>query len=208
VSIQDAARKLGVSEGAVRKRVARGTLHRDKAEDGRVYVYLEGGTRGVDAEQDGGVDANNSSLISQLRSEIQYLWEENQRKDAILLNMTETMKALTPPREPGGATEPPIKIEPAEPADPRRSEPDREDPERADPEKVAPERPEREEPERPERVEPIPSEPSGGRESATQRPEEQSWWRRMFGGYEAPTSEGAKTPGREVRGGGAEDGER
>ena len=110
--------------------------------------------------------------------------------------------------------EPPIRptkpepLEPAEPAGPVRSEPDREDPERAEPEKVGPERPEREEPERPERVEPIPSEPSGGRESTTQRPEEQSWWRRLFGGYEAPTSEGAKTPGREVRGGGAEDGER
>jgi len=65
-------------------------------------------------------------------------------------------------------------MEPAEPADPVRSEPDREDPERAEPEKVGPERP--------ERVEPMPSEPSGGRESATERPEERSWWRRMFGG--------------------------
>ena len=76
--------------------------------------------------------------------------------------------------------EPPIRptkpepMEPAEPADPRRSEPDREDPERAEPEKVGPERP--------ERVEPMPSEPGGGRESATERPEEWSWWRRMFGG--------------------------
>jgi hypothetical protein len=102
--------------------------------------------------------------------------------DANSSNMTETMKVLTPPREPGGATEPPIKTEPAEPADPRRSEPDREDPERAEPEKVGPERPEREEPERPERVEPMPSKPSGGRESASERPEERSWWRRMFGG--------------------------
>ena len=70
-------------------------------------------------------------------------------------------------------------MEPAEPADPVRSEPDREDPERAEPEKVGPERP--------ERVEPMPSEPSGGRESATERPEERrSWWRRMFGGSSRP----------------------
>jgi outer membrane biosynthesis protein TonB len=135
------------------------------------------------------VEANNSSLISQLRSEIQYLREENQRKDTILLNMTETMKALTPSRELGGATEPPIKtepLEPAEPADPVRSEPDREDPERATPEMVDPERPEREEPERPERedpereqpervetekVKPMPSEP---REAASEPAEPRS----------------------------------
>ena len=97
----------------------------------------------------------------------------------------------------------PEPAEPAEPADPGRAEPDREDPERPEPEKVGPERPEREEPERPERVEPMPSEPSGGRESATERPEEWSWWRRMFGGSSAPTPEGDKTPGREARGGGA-----
>jgi hypothetical protein len=82
VSIQDAARRLGVSEGAVRKRVARGTLHHDKADDGRVYVYLDAG---VDAGQDAGVDANNNALISQLRSENQYLREENQRKDEIIM---------------------------------------------------------------------------------------------------------------------------
>jgi hypothetical protein len=67
----------------------------------------------------------------------------------------------------------PEPMEPAEPADPVRSEPDREDPERAEPEKVGPERP--------ERVEPMPSERSGCRESATERPEERSWWRRVFG---------------------------
>jgi hypothetical protein len=96
VSIQDAARRLGVSEGAVRKRVARGTLHHDKADDGRVYVYLDAG---VDARQDAGVDANNNVLISQLRSENQYLREENQRKDEIIMQQAMTMRQLTAPAE-------------------------------------------------------------------------------------------------------------
>ena len=49
VTIQEAARRFGVSEGAVRKRVTRGTLEHDKEDDGRVYVYLdERDTRGVD----------------------------------------------------------------------------------------------------------------------------------------------------------------
>ena len=48
LTIQQAARRLGISEGAVRKRVARGSLEHDKEDDGRVYVYLDaGGRRGA-----------------------------------------------------------------------------------------------------------------------------------------------------------------
>jgi hypothetical protein len=94
LSIQDAARRLGVSEGAVRKRVTRGTLHHDKADDGRVYVYLDAG---VDAGQDTGVDATNSPLISQLREEISYLREESRRKDEIIMQQAMTMRQLTAP---------------------------------------------------------------------------------------------------------------
>jgi hypothetical protein len=43
LTIQEAARRLGISEGAVRKRVARDSLDNDKGEDGRVYVYLDAG---------------------------------------------------------------------------------------------------------------------------------------------------------------------
>ena len=45
LTIQEAARRLGISEGAVRKRVARDSLEHDKDDDGRVYVYLAGGAR-------------------------------------------------------------------------------------------------------------------------------------------------------------------
>jgi hypothetical protein len=96
VSIQDAARRLGVSEGAVRKRVTRGTLHHDKADDGRVYVYLDAG---VDAGQDAGVDANNSALISQLRDEISYLREESRRKDEIIMQQAMAMRQLSAPSD-------------------------------------------------------------------------------------------------------------
>ena len=49
------------------------------------------------------------ALISEMRARIQFLEDELQRKDAILLNMTEVMKAIAPcPRgtRPGGATSP------------------------------------------------------------------------------------------------------
>jgi hypothetical protein len=98
LTIQEAARRLGVSEGAVRKRVTRGTLEHGKAEDGRVYVYLD---TGVDEGVDEGVDPNNTALISQLREEVAYLRDENRRKDEIIMQQAMTMRQLSaaPPQE-------------------------------------------------------------------------------------------------------------
>jgi AcrR family transcriptional regulator len=92
VTIQEAARRLGVSEGAVRKRVKRKTLRHDKAPDGRVFVYLDAG---VDAGVDEGVDAPNDALIAQLRDEVAYLREESRRKDEIIMQQATTVRQLT-----------------------------------------------------------------------------------------------------------------
>jgi hypothetical protein len=92
LTIQDAARRLGVSEGAVRKRLSRGTLPHDKGDDGRVYVYLDAG---VDEGVDAGVDPNTSALISQLKEEVSYLREENRRKDEIIMQQAMTVRQLT-----------------------------------------------------------------------------------------------------------------
>jgi excisionase family DNA binding protein len=104
LTIQEAARRLGVSEGAVRKRVSRGTLEHHKDEDGRVYVYLD---NGVDGGVDEGVDPNSNALISQLRDEVAYLRDENRRKDEIIMQQATTMRQLTaaPPQEPSEARE-------------------------------------------------------------------------------------------------------
>jgi excisionase family DNA binding protein len=104
LTIQEAARRLGVSEGAVRKRVSRGTLEHHKDDDGRVYVYLD---EGVDGGVDEGVDPNSNALISQLRDEVAYLRDENRRKDEIIMQQATTMRQLTaaPPQEPSEAQE-------------------------------------------------------------------------------------------------------
>ena len=44
-TIQEAARALGISEGAVRKRITRGTLRYEKEQDGRISSTW---TRGLD----------------------------------------------------------------------------------------------------------------------------------------------------------------
>jgi hypothetical protein len=96
LTIQEAARRLGISEGAVRKRVARDTLTNHKAEDGRVYVYLDaGGRRGVDDGQDEGVDPNSNALISRLEGEVAFLRDQVRRQQEIIAQQAVTMRQLT-----------------------------------------------------------------------------------------------------------------
>jgi hypothetical protein len=131
LTIQEAARALGISEGAVRKRVTRGTLKHKKEQDGRIYIYLdEGDRRGVDFGQDTRVDPDNSALISQLRDEVAYLRDESRRKDEIIMQQAMTMRQLTAAQrqepteaaetveeEPEGSKPPPREPEPSEALD-------------------------------------------------------------------------------------------
>ena len=93
VTVQEAARRLGITESTVRKRVQRGLLGHDKEADGRLYVYLDTQDKGRDQVQDSSYDM----LVRRLENENEFLRRELERKDTILLNMTEAMKALNPP---------------------------------------------------------------------------------------------------------------
>ena len=87
----EAAELLGITAEAVRMRIKRGTL-RSERQAGRVFVLL-GQSQPTDRPDE------PTTLISEMRSRIQFLEDELQRKDAILLNMTEAMKALSPPTQ-------------------------------------------------------------------------------------------------------------
>ncbi len=157
LTIQDAARRLGVSESAIRKRVSRGTLRHYKGDDGRTYVYVDVPSDTVsDNVSDTVSDASTNTLISELRSrigsledQITYLRQQldaeregRRRADTIIAQLTQantTLAARIPEIEP-----------------PREA---RESPESAEPGSDRVERPE---------------EP----ETGAQRP----WWRRVFGG--------------------------
>lgn len=80
LTIQDAARRLGVSEGAIRKRVNRSTLEHDRDDDGRIYVYLEDTARGVDDVQDEVSYPHNNALTSELRDQVAFLRAELERR--------------------------------------------------------------------------------------------------------------------------------
>jgi hypothetical protein len=119
VTIQEAARRLGVSEGAVRKRVKRKTLHHDKAPDGRVFVYLDDG---VDGGVDEGVDPHNSALISRLEGEVEFLRDQVRRQQEIIAQQAVTMRQLSAPSEESAEAAETVEEEP-ERAEPRSDAP-------------------------------------------------------------------------------------
>jgi|SRR5215207_1557523 len=108
LTVQEAAEALGVTVDAVRGRIKRGTLTSIKGEAGTVYVLLEEGFGGDqspgEAQLANDQPHDQSQLVERMASEIEFLRGELQRKDAILLSMTEGLKSLEAPTE---ATEAP-----------------------------------------------------------------------------------------------------
>ena len=125
VTVQEAARRLGVKDDAIRKRMQRGSIEHEKDPDGRVFVYLDSthdassdtykdtprypsydGANG--AAQDEAYDATQDKayveLVEVLRSELED-WkqvvatrdEELRRKDHIIAALTERIPELEPP---------------------------------------------------------------------------------------------------------------
>jgi hypothetical protein len=111
VTLKEAAEVLGVSKEAVRKRVIRKTLRSDMGEDGRRYVYLDaGGDEPPTHERD--------ELISEMRDQVQYLRDENRRKDEIIMQQAMTMRQLTARQEEPRESPETVEEEPEE-AEPR-----------------------------------------------------------------------------------------
>jgi excisionase family DNA binding protein len=103
VTVQEAARRLGVKDDAIRKRIQRGTLEHDKRPDGRVYVYLDQPSvaseygRARNAAEDASYDAFLVSLrdqVSYLRSVLKEEKDARRRADTIIAQLTRANAAL------------------------------------------------------------------------------------------------------------------
>src|SRR5215208_6601692 len=122
VTIQEAAYRLGVKEDAIRKRIQRGSMQHEKAEDGRVYVW-------VDTTQDTAQDERLEDLreqIAYLRRQLDEERDARRRADMILAQLSQanaeqarTIRAIEAPDEATEAAEP-VEEEPAR-AEPRSS---------------------------------------------------------------------------------------
>jgi uncharacterized coiled-coil protein SlyX len=109
LTVAQAADALSISQDAVRKRIARGTILHDRDESGRVYVFLSPSetvhkTR-QDSVQDDATKTVQDAHIRSLEDQIAFLRRELERKDAILLNLTERIPELEAPSETRGAGE-------------------------------------------------------------------------------------------------------
>jgi hypothetical protein len=99
ITVAEAANRLRVKEQAIRKRISRGTLRHDKDEDGRVYVYVDAAAEDEVQGKSTRDDTYRDALVESLQDQNRFLREELARKDAILMNMTQTMRQLTAPAE-------------------------------------------------------------------------------------------------------------
>jgi hypothetical protein len=162
-TVTEAARILGITEGAVRKRVERGKLASQNTRDGRLLVYLDRDTTATDTTRDRPRQSRDTSegddrYIRSLEEQVQYLraqleqerearTEERRRQDTVIAQLSRaneeqarTIRELEAPASPE-ARESPQTVE--------------------------------EEPERTE--EPLSG--AGDAQEGARRP----WWRRIFG---------------------------
>jgi uncharacterized coiled-coil protein SlyX len=120
LTVAQAAAALNISQDAVRKRIARGTIPHDRDDSGRVYVYLAPHETvhktDLDTIQDDATKTVQDAYIRSLEDQIAFLRRELERKDAILLNLTERIPELEAPSEeresPQTAREEPDRAEP------------------------------------------------------------------------------------------------
>jgi hypothetical protein len=105
LTVAQAAIRLGITEGAVRSRIKRGTLPTAK-EGGNVFVLLGGGTSQANQTTNTDVPGDQSELIEALRDQIEDLrqerdeWREQARiTDRLLSAAMERIPAIEAPPE-------------------------------------------------------------------------------------------------------------
>jgi len=107
VTIQEAARRLGVKEDAIRKRIQRGSLRHEKTEEGRVYVWVD---VAQDATQDTAEDAYRDTAqdallgakdetIATLREQLQAERQAHAEARRIIAGLVERIPAIEAPQE-------------------------------------------------------------------------------------------------------------
>ena len=120
LTVAQAASALGITEGALRSRIKRGTLRTTK-EGGTVFVLLGDGTSQANQPPNIGVPGDQSELVASLQDQVRYLreqldaerearTEERRRHDTVVAQLTSKIPAIEAPQE---ATDAPEAVEEA-----------------------------------------------------------------------------------------------
>jgi hypothetical protein len=90
LTVGQAAARLGITQDAVRSRIKRGTLASEHR-GGRVYVLV--GDQGATDQPDQQTD--QAPLVEALRDEIAHLRRESERKDTIIMSLSQSNAELS-----------------------------------------------------------------------------------------------------------------
>jgi hypothetical protein len=115
LSLQDAARELGITPDALRQRIRRGQYRSEKSE-GRVYVYLDTDRTETEHDVHPPPESKSAALISELRSHVEDLRtqleqaherdRENRRIIAVLTQRIPELPAASSERPPDAPVTP------------------------------------------------------------------------------------------------------
>ena len=98
VTVPEAAKIMGVTQSAIRKRVQRGTIPWDKDHEGRIYVYVDPSERssetGKDLARDGVTGQSRDEVLEVYKGQIDFLRRELERKDMLLMSLTQRIPEL------------------------------------------------------------------------------------------------------------------
>ena len=102
LTVAQAADRLGVTQDAVRKRIARGTIRHEKDYEGRIFVYLDTFESESKIDQDNGQggesktvsDVDQDKYTRSLEDQIDFLRRELERKDTIIMSLTQRIPEL------------------------------------------------------------------------------------------------------------------
>ncbi len=100
VTVQEAARRLGISESGVRKRVKRRQLDSTN-EGGRVYVHLDT----APTEADTVPDTVPDKYVASLEDQVEFLRDQVRRQQEIIGQQAISLRALSAPESTPEASE-------------------------------------------------------------------------------------------------------
>ena len=106
MTVPEAAELLAVTQSAVRKRIQRGTIPWDKDGEGRIYVYVDPSETSPEPKE----DKSRDELLEAYREQVDFLRRELERKDTIIMSLTQRIPELEPVSEPQDGPETPSTV--------------------------------------------------------------------------------------------------
>ena len=112
VTVSEAVEMVGVTQSAIRKRVQRGRIPWDKDSEGRINVYVNPSDTSPEAGKDRARDTvtgqSCDEVLKAYKEQVEFLRQELERKEPLLMFLTQWIPELEVPSESRGPSEKPL----------------------------------------------------------------------------------------------------